>query len=153
MDTALARRWWRYTPTSRLVRHSIVAHRTLMRDAARLPRLRLVYYEHLVSDPSAELARLKTFFELSSPLAQDGLKTGRSDRYAQEWESWRSTAVRRLVRRQIVRSYRGAMTEFGLDPTDLGSRRSRSDRPFGERATPCPRRIVERPAQQWPRVG
>lgn len=102
------------------VRHWLRAHEILRADAARLGGILVVRYEDLVAGPDQELERVQAFLGLEGTIASDGIRGGRSDRYASQWSAMASDGpLQRRRRRRVEQQFASAISEFGYDPDTL----------------------------------
>lgn len=102
------------------VRHWLRAHQILRADAARLGGIMVVRYEDLVAGPDTELERVRAFLGLEGAIPRDGIRGGRSDRYARQWATMASGSwLQRRRRSRVEQQFAHAISEFGYDPDTL----------------------------------
>lgn len=113
----------RFQSVSSLVRHWLVAHQHLADDLPHLQRVHVVRYEDLVAEPERELARVGEFLGLSSPVPADGLSTGASARYEEQWRTWGDWwRPQHAVRWAVESRLADEVARFGYDVHDLTGR-------------------------------
>jgi hypothetical protein len=90
----------------RLVEHWVHAHDVLAEDALHIENLLVLRYEHLVRTPARQLDRVARFLGIELGVdAADAVDAGRSDRYAELWETG--------GRRQLAGRVRGHLAHLG----------------------------------------
>ncbi|WP_221583746.1 sulfotransferase [Microbacterium sp. G2-8] len=132
---------------SRLVELWLAAHRTAQRDIDRLDNVRVVRFEHLVTQPRGELDRLSEFLGVRlGDEAVSRLDAGVLEHYATIWDRARrgrgmrypGRGLRTLRRRAIstvtfpyearlIEKQAEAVAQFGYDIHDLRSARTWAD--------------------------
>lgn len=127
---ALSNKKWRkftssnprkFQTLSGLVDHWMHAHDILAGDLAHMQRALVVHYERLVSDPSAELARVDEFLGLTTPLPTSAFSGAHGASYATWWDELKSPMrPGGWQRRAIERKYAERMLDFGYDVADIG---------------------------------
>jgi len=115
-------RWKQRTPLRRLVEHWLMAYETFLADAAYLPAVHVVRYEHLVTEPERTLGEVAAFLGLTGAVPTSLVERHRSDGYERRWAQLAASSLpwqRRSVRR--IRADLGSrIAAFGYDLTDLG---------------------------------
>lgn len=118
------------------VRHWVRAHQILRADAARLGGITVVRYEDLVAGPDRELERVREFLGLEGAIPSDGIRGGRSDRYARQWAAMASGGwLQRRRRRRVEQQFADVIREFGYDPETLEVTGPWPDAPAGPTST------------------
>ena len=106
---AIATQKWSRTSVASLVAHWLRCHRTLVDDAKRVDRLRVIRYERLVAVPERVGAELLAFLDLDGTLASGGVRAGVNDAYFAEWAS-RRPAIRDV---RLLEAAEPAANAFG----------------------------------------
>lgn len=104
------------------VAHWVRAHEILLEDTPHLRRLHVVRYEDLVDEPVGELAKIQQLVGLTEPYDASGLRPGRSERYAIEWEQMSHHLLKRRAAQRARRELGAAVRRFGYDLDDLAAR-------------------------------
>jgi Sulfotransferase family len=110
----------KFASLAALVEHWLIAHRLLASDLPHIRRVRVLFYEDLVSEPERELDGLRSFLGLEASIPRDLVSGQHGSPYAQRWDEMQS--LRRpggWQRRWIERRYAEEIASFGYDVSDL----------------------------------
>lgn len=109
-----------HTTYYQLVEHWLTAHEIFNKDLSYLQRVHVLRYEHLVSDPDAQLSPVNELLHLSTPLDSSALRASHSDRYEKQWASMLSGGpLARRSRYLIERDFGDEIRRWGYDVNDL----------------------------------